>query len=58
MHEAVFEASWDVEALMKKHRSVVAHDHRGRGREVIALDWTLAHHERGVEIFGVKRSYD
>ncbi len=25
---------------------------------MIALDWTLAHHERGAEIFGVKRSYD
>lgn len=58
MHEAVFEAGWDVEALMAKHRSVVARDHRGRGTEVIALDWTLAHHERGSEIFGVKRSYD
>ncbi len=58
MHEAVFEAGWDVEALMVKHRSVVAHAHRGRGREVIGLDWTLAHHERGAEIFGVKRSYD
>jgi hypothetical protein len=58
MHEAVFEAGWDMEALMAKHRSVVARDHRGRGPEVIALDWTLAHHERGTEIFGVKRSYD
>lgn len=58
MHEAVFEAGWDDEALMVKHRSVVVRDHQGRGREVIALDWTLAHHERGAEIFGVKRSYD
>ena len=56
MHEAVFEAGWDVEALMVKHRSVVAREHRGR--EVIGLDWTLTHHERGSEIFGVKRSYD
>lgn len=58
MHEAVFEAGWDIEALMLKHRSIVARDHRGRGREVIGLDWTLTHHERGGEIFGVKRSYD
>ena len=58
MHEAVFEAGWDVEALMSQHRSVVARNHQGHGREVIALDWTLAHHERGTEILGVKRSYD
>lgn len=58
MHEAVFEAGWDIGAFMVKHRSVVARDHRGRGREIIGLDWTLAHHERGAGIFGVKRSYD
>src|SRR5215831_20370063 len=42
MHEAVFEAGWNSHALMQRHRAQVAHDHRGRGREVISLDWTLA----------------
>lgn len=58
MHEAVFEAGWDSEGLMARHRAVVAPQHRGRGREVIGLDWTFAHHERGNKIFGVKRAYD
>jgi hypothetical protein len=56
MHEAVFEAGWDSEELMQKHREAVSLEHRGKGKEVISLDWTLAHHERGKEIFGVKRS--
>ncbi len=58
MHEAVFEACWDREALMRRHREVVSSDHRGRGREVIGLDWTFAHHECGEQIFGTKRAYD
>lgn len=58
MHEAVFEARWNSEGLMLRHREVVAPQHRGRGREVIGLDWTFAHHERGSKIFGVKRAYD
>ena len=58
MHAAVFEAKWDVEALMPRHRAVVAQDHGRRGREVISLDWTLAHHEWGPEIYGVTKSYD
>jgi hypothetical protein len=58
MHEAVFEAGWDSHALLQRHRATVAHDHRGRGREVISLDWTLAHHERGPRIFGVDQAYD
>jgi hypothetical protein len=58
MHEAVFEAGWDSHALMQRHRAQVAHEHRGRGREVISLDWTLAHHERGPRIFGVDQAYD
>ena len=40
---------------MKEHRAVVSRDHRGRGREVIGVDWTQAHHERGPRIYGVKR---
>ncbi len=58
MHAAVFEAGWSADELIKTHRQVVAVDHRGRGREVISVDWTQAHHERGPEIYGVKEVYD
>jgi hypothetical protein len=58
MHEAVFEAEWKAEELLPRHRAVVAPEHRDRGREVISLDWTLVHHERGPEIYGVTKSYD
>jgi hypothetical protein len=58
MHEAVFEAGWAADALMPHHRKVIAPDHRGRGREVLSLDWTYAHHERGPKIWGVKRAWD
>ncbi len=58
MHEAVFENGWQLEGLMKRHRAEVAKDHRGRGKEVISVDWTFLHHERGPEIYGVKKAYD
>ena len=58
MHCAVFESGWDSEALLPQHRAVVAADYQGRGREVISVDWTFAHHDRGPEIYGVKRGYD
>jgi hypothetical protein len=58
MHEAVFEAGWAADALMPHHRAVIAGTHRGRGREVISLDWTYAHHERGRKIWGVKKAWD
>lgn len=59
MHAAVFEAGWSHENLMAQHRQLVARDHQaGRGREVIGLDWTLAHHDYGPQIFGVKKAYD
>lgn len=58
MHEAVCEAGWAAEALMPRHREVVAGAHRGCGREVISLDWTYAHHERGLKIWGVKKAWD
>ncbi len=58
MHAAVFEAGWKSEELMPRHREVVSRDHRGKGREVIGIDWTLTHHDRGPKIFGVKRAYD
>ena len=58
MHEAVFEAGWDRAELMRQHRGRVALKHRRRGREVLSLDWTLSHHERGPEIYAAKRAYD
>jgi hypothetical protein len=58
MHEAVFEAGWAADALMPHHRTRIAGAHRGCGREVISLDWTYAHHERGPKIWGVKKAWD
>jgi len=58
MHAGVFEAGWDDTALMQRHRAAVAGAYRGGGRTVIALDWTLVHHERGPQIYGVERVYD
>jgi hypothetical protein len=58
MHAAVFEAGWDSEGLLPRHRAVVAGAHRGRGLEVVSLDWTYVHHDRGPEIYGAKRAYD
>ena len=58
MPEAVFEAGWDSEVLMQRHRQLLSSQHQGRGREIISLDWTLSHHEDGEHIYGVKRSYD
>jgi hypothetical protein len=58
MHEAVFEAEWNAEELLPRHRARIAPEHRNRGREVISLDWTLVHHERGPHIYGVTKSYD
>ena len=51
MHEAVFEAGWAADALMPRHRAVIAGAHRGGGRAVISLDWTYAHHERGLKMW-------
>ena len=58
MHAAVFEAGWDAAALMPHHRAVIAHEHRGRGREVLSLDWTYAHHERGPKIWAINKAWD
>jgi len=58
MHEAVFEADWNAEELLPRHRARIAPEHRNRGREVISLDWTLVHHERGPHIYGTTKSYD
>lgn len=58
MHAAVFEAGWNAEGLMPRHREVIGPDHRGRGREVLSLDWTYAHHDRGPKIWGVNHAWD
>jgi hypothetical protein len=58
MHEAVFEAGWNAEELLPRPRRLIAPEHRKRGREVISLDWTLVHHDRGPHIYGVTKSYD
>src|SRR5215831_15178425 len=58
MHEAGFEAQWQAEGWLPRHRALIAPEHRNRGREVLSLDWTLVHHERGPEIYGVTKSYD
>jgi hypothetical protein len=58
MHEAVFEAGWAADTFMPHHRAVIAGAHRGCGREVISLDWTYAHHERGPKIWGGKKAWD
>lgn len=58
MHGSVFESDWGSDALIQQHRAVVAPDHRGHGREVISLDWTFAHHDRGPEIYAAEKSYD
>jgi hypothetical protein len=42
---------------MPRYRQVVAGAHRGRGREVISLDWTYVHYERGLQIWGVKKAW-
>jgi hypothetical protein len=58
MHEAVFEAGWDADALLPLHRKVVAAAHQGRGREVLSLDWTYAHQDRGPTLWGVQAAWD
>jgi hypothetical protein len=46
-----------VAGLMPRHRTV-APDHWGRGREVLCLDWSYVHHDRGSHIWGVKQRWD
>jgi hypothetical protein len=58
MHEAVFESGWDSAAVIQQHRGEMAQAYQGRGRQVISLDWTLAHHARGPKIHAVTKSYD
>ena len=58
MPEAGFEAGWEAEELLPRHRTLIAPEHRGRGREVISLDWTFVHHDRGPHIYGTAKSSD
>jgi hypothetical protein len=58
MHEAVFEAGWKYQELMKQHRKVVSRIHQGKGREIIALDWTFSYHPYSEKIFAAKEAYD
>jgi hypothetical protein len=58
MQEAIFEAGWEAEHVLPRHRALLAPEHYGRGREVISLDWTLVHHERGPHLYGTTKSYD
>ena len=58
MHEAVFEAGWQYQKLMKEHRNQIDAIHSGKGREVIALDWTFSYHPYSEKIFGAKSAYD
>lgn len=58
MHEAIFEAGWKYQELMEQHRRVVSPIHRGKGREVIALDWTFSYHPYSQKIFAAKDAYD
>src|SRR5919198_4068621 len=58
MHEAVFESGWDGAAFIQQHRGEVAQAYQGRGRQVVSLDWTLAHHGGGPKIQAVTKSYD
>jgi hypothetical protein len=58
MHESVFETGWGSGNLTQRHRAIVSPDHRGQGIEVISLDWTFSHHDRGSEIYANTKSYD
>ena len=58
MHAGVFEAGWDANALLQRHRAEVAGEYRGGGRAVSALDGTVVHQERGPQSHAVSRTYD
>ena len=58
MHAGVFESAWSWEEMMVCHRREVSGYYQQRERLGISLDWTFGHHERGKQMFGVKRQYD
>jgi len=43
---------------MAEQRKVVSAQHQGKGREIIALDWTFSHHPDSEKIFAAKEAYD
>lgn len=54
----MFDGGWEAEACLPRHRTLIAPEHRGRGREVISLAWTLVPHDRGPQIYGTTKSAD
>jgi hypothetical protein len=58
MHAAGFAAAWDAAGLLSSPRAVVAPEHRGRGRAVLRLEGTSAHHDRGRHLWGVQAAWD
>lgn len=57
MHESIFEGGWKYEELMQQQRKVVSRIHQGKGREIIALDWTFSYHPHSEKIFAAKENY-
>lgn len=58
MHASLFETGWSSDALIGHHRQEVGHLYRAGGRSGLSLDWTFSHHDRGPEIYGIKKQYD
>lgn len=58
MYEAVFEAGWDDEELIGYIEGRWLKPRGGQGRQVISLDWTIVHHERGPKIYANSRAFD
>ena len=55
MHDVVFEAGWDSGKFIRKRRTKVTVSHPGRDKEIIDLDWTFSHHDRGPQIYTSRR---
>ena len=58
MHEAVLDGAWDPEELLSLHQANVDQKTRSKGKRVLWLDWTFAHHPRGPKIWGNESRYD
>jgi hypothetical protein len=58
MHAAVFEAGGAADAWLPHQRAGITGAPRGGGRAVISLDWTSAHHERGLKLGGVTKAWE
>jgi hypothetical protein len=57
-HAAGCDAGGAADALLPCHRQVVAPEPRGRGREVLRLEWTAAQPDRGPALWGVPGAGD